>query len=261
MVIKYVRHLHTQNFHAGPKALLRLKFWIINARNLARSIAVHIEVVKDLSTEAFLAALKGFSGRRGLSTDIYCDNATNFVGASNQLQDLRKFLFNEKTRSAIQQFCAADFISFHFIPPRAAVKSGMGLLNRTFVNTKFTYEELSTVVVEIEAILNSRPPTPMSSDPNDLSALTAGHFLTGSSLRSMPERIANDHKASTLQRFEAVTALKQSFWRRWSADYFNSLRSRTKWTSPSPNVSDGTMVLIHEDNVPPQNWRMGRIES
>jgi len=92
------------------------------------------------------------------------------------------------------------------------------------------------------------PLTLMSSDPNDLSALTAGHFLTGSSLPSMPERIVNDSKASTLQRFKAVTALKQSFW-------------HLKWTSPSPNVAVGTKVLIHEDYVPPQHWRMGRIES
>jgi len=48
--------------------------------------AVYIEVVTDLSTEAFLAALKRFSGRRGLPTDIFCDKATNFVGASNQLR-------------------------------------------------------------------------------------------------------------------------------------------------------------------------------
>jgi len=87
--------------------------------------AVRIEVVTDLSTEAFLAALKRFSGRRGLPTDIYCDNATNSVGASNQLHDLRKFLFNEKTQAAIQQFCAADFISFHFIPPRALHFGGL----------------------------------------------------------------------------------------------------------------------------------------
>jgi len=174
-------------------------------------------MVRDLSTEAFLAALKRFSGRRGLSTNIYRDNANNFVGASNQLHDLRKFLFNKKTQTATQQFCAADFIRFHFIPLRAphfgglwkaAVKSAKGLLNRTFVSTKFTYEELLTVVVEMEAILNSRPFTPMSSDRNDPSSLTAGHFLTIRSLRSMPEPIVNDSKANTLQRFEAVTALR-----------------------------------------------------
>jgi len=105
----------------------------------------------------------------------------------------------------------------------AVVKSTKSTLNRTFLKfTKFTYEELTTVVVEIEAILNSCPLTPMSSDPNDLSALTASHFLTGGSLRFMTERIIKESKVSTLQRFEAVTAVKQSFWYRWSID-FNAL--------------------------------------
>jgi len=60
----------------------------------------------------------------------------------------------------------------------------------------------------------------------------------------MPERIVTDSKVSTLQRFKAV-----NFWHRWSTDYFNALRSRTKWTSPSSNDVVGTMVLIHKDNV------------
>lgn len=339
---KYVQYLHIRNFHAGPKALialLRLRFWVINARSLSRRIvrscihcvryrptlmkqlmgslpkervtvnrpfskcgvdfcgpiptylrirgkpptksylavficlsikAVHIEVVTDLTTDAFIAALKRFSGRRGLPTDIYCDNATNFVGGANQLKELKNFLFNKETKNAIQAFCLEDFINFHFIPPRAphfgglweaAVKSAKGLLYRTFQNTRFTYEELSTIVVEIEAILNSRPLSPLSSDPNDLGALTAGHFLIGNSLRSLPDRTIEVPNISHLQRFEATTALKQSFWRRWSRDYLNELRSRTKWTSPSPNITVGAMVLVHEDNLPPLQWKMGRVES
>ncbi|XP_070068121.1 uncharacterized protein [Drosophila takahashii] len=227
MVIKYVRHLHTRNFHAGPKALmalLRLKFWIINAWNLARRIV------------------------------RACTHCIRYQPVLLQQAPSKSYL-------AVFIYLVVKDVHIEVVTSSHPVKSAKGLLNRTFVSTKFTYEELLTVVVEIEPILNSLPLTPMSSDPNDLSALTAGHFFTGSSLRSMPDRIANDHKASTLQRFEAVTALKQSFWRRWSTDYFTSLRSRTKWTSPSPNVSVGTMVLIHEDNVPHQNWRMGRIES
>ncbi|XP_033239881.1 uncharacterized protein [Drosophila pseudoobscura] len=79
----------------------------------------------------------------------------------------------------------------------AAVKSAKGLLNRTLANTRFTFEELSTVVVEIESILNSRPLSPLSSDPNDYSTLTAGHLLVGESLRSLPERSLENIKLSS----------------------------------------------------------------
>lgn len=51
--------------------------------------AVHIELVTDLTTEAFLNALKRFIGHRGVCSDIYSDNATNFVGANRKLQELK----------------------------------------------------------------------------------------------------------------------------------------------------------------------------
>ena len=54
--------------------------------------AVHIEVVEDLTTEAFLAALKRFISRRGLPVQLHSDNGSNFVGARNDLQLLYKFL-------------------------------------------------------------------------------------------------------------------------------------------------------------------------
>ena len=55
-------------------------------------------------------------------------------------------------------------------------------------STIFTHEELSTLIIRIEGILNSRPLTPpRSSDPRDLCAFTLGHFLIGQPIMSLPE--------------------------------------------------------------------------
>ncbi|XP_050339915.1 uncharacterized protein LOC126766119 [Bactrocera neohumeralis] len=315
-VMRYVRYLHIKNYHAGPKALvalIRLQFWIVNARDLTRRIvrlcihcvrykpkllqhmmgnlpverltptrpfsrcgvdfcgpvniylrvrgkipykayiaifvcfatkAVHIEVVSDLSTDAFLASLKRMIGRRGLPPDIYSDDATNFVGAYSKLSELKAFLFKKETKDVITNYCANQFINFHFIPPRAphfggiweaAVKSATGItqtndLNRSVMNTKLTYEELTTALVEIEAVLNSWPLSPLSSDPSDYEALTPGHFLTGSALKSLPERAVADN-VNQVNRWNQITAVKQIFWKRWSHDYISDLQARTKWNT------------------------------
>ncbi|XP_070068045.1 uncharacterized protein [Drosophila takahashii] len=234
------------------------------------SKAVHIEVVSELSTSAFLAALKRMIARRALPSDIYCDNATNFTGAANHLHELKKFMFDRATQDAIYSFCSSDFINFHFIPPRAphfgglweaAVKSAKGLLSRTPMNTRLTFEELTTVAAEVEAILNSRPLTPLSSDPSDYGAITPGHLLIGKSLRALPERQINTVNFTNLQHFDVVTAIKQEFCRRWSSEYINELRARTKWSQSTTNINVESLVIIHDDNRPPQHWKFGRIEA
>lgn len=215
--------------------------------------AVHIEVVSDLSTDAFIAALKRMIGRRGLPTDIFCDNATNFVGANSKLKQLKSFLFDSGNKNSIINYCSNQFINFRFIPPmaphfgglwEAAVKSAKGHLNRTLFNTRLTYEELATAMIEIEAILNSRPISPLSSDPSDFEALTPGHFLIGSALCALPDRDVSTNNIDQLQYWARISAIKQRFWERWSHDYINELQTRNKWTSSNSNVVPGSMVTI-----------------
>lgn len=61
----------------------------------------------------------------------------------------------------------------------AAVKSAKFHLKRIAAEASLKYDELSTLLTQIEAILNSRPHTPLSNDPNDLNVLTPAHFIIG----------------------------------------------------------------------------------
>ncbi|XP_036339567.1 uncharacterized protein LOC118748926 [Rhagoletis pomonella] len=213
--------------------------------------AVHIEVVSDLTTDAFLASLKRMIGRRGLPTDIFCDNATNFVGACSKLAELKAFLFKKENQNVITNFCTNEFVNFHLIPPRAphfggiweaAVKSAKGHLNRSIMNARLTYEELTTVLVEIEAVLNSRPISPLSSDPSDYEALTPGHFITGSALKSLPERaIANN--INLVNKWTQITAIK----REQSGPLTMQTLQRTLWFSSMRTMcrhSDGKLDVL-----------------
>jgi len=62
-----------------------------------------------------------------------------------------------------------------------------------------------------------------------------------------------------LERWRRVCAIKDQFWRRWSLKYIQELQLRSDWTQASPNISVGDMVIVHEDNMPPQRWNLGRI--
>ncbi|XP_062711095.1 uncharacterized protein LOC134289311 [Aedes albopictus] len=125
--------------------------------------AVHLEAVSDLSTNAFLAALKRFCGRRGLCTEIWSDHGTNFVGAD---RSIREHLQSPEFNQAVSRYLADLKVKWTFITPsaphmggiwEAAVKSFKKHLRAVLGHATLTYEELSTVLTQIEACLNSRP--------------------------------------------------------------------------------------------------------
>ncbi|XP_033179288.1 uncharacterized protein LOC117152278 [Bombus impatiens] len=152
--------------------------------------AVHIEFVDDLTSEAFIAALRRFIARRGYCSTIHSDNGTNFRGASNELRELHDLLQSDDHKEKVTAFLADKQIEWRFIPPHsphfgglweAAVKSLKRHLRRVASNELLTSEQLNTLIREA-AVLNSHPQTPISTDPNDFLVLTPGHFLIGDSL-------------------------------------------------------------------------------
>ena len=233
------------------------------------SKAVHLELVSNLTTEAFIASLKRLFSRRGKSKTIYSDNGTNFVGASRELVELYKCLESDKINKEMQKYLESEKITWEFIPPNsphfgglweAAVKSFKHHLLRTVGDTLLTFEQLETYIIEIEAIMNSRPLSPMSSDPNDFHPLTPGHFLIGGPLTSFPQMDLKTTTSNHLSDWQHAQKMRQHFWSRWQKEYLNQLIVRSKWQSNNNHeIKLGTLVVIKDDNAPPLQWTLGRI--
>lgn len=230
--------------------------------------AVHLEIVSDLSTNAFIAGLRRFISRRGCCSALYSDNATNFVGASSQLKEFRDLFLSQHNIEGLQNECKIHGIKWKFIPPRSphfgglwesSVKIAKYYIKRTAVSGSYTYEEFETLICQVEAMINSRPITPVSNDPHDLEALTPGHFLIGSPLVSFPEPNLKDVKMNRLDRWQRVQAMAQHFWQRWHREYLQVLQTRYKWINSRPNVEVGMLVLVADMNAPPLKWPLGRI--
>lgn len=219
--------------------------------------ALHLEVASDMTSEAFVAALKRLVARRGICRNMYSDNGSNFVGANNELQQLyEEFQGDEK----VQRFLTEKGISWHFMPAlsphfgglwEAAVKSFQHHVKRVIGEELFMFEQLNTFVIEIEAILNSRPLTPISSDPHDPLALTPGHFLIGNTLTSLPETSFKTTPMNQLSYRQHIQKVKQDFWSRWHKEYIHHHNERHKWTRGNHNIEEGTIVVLKDDHLPP----------
>ncbi|XP_018395608.1 PREDICTED: uncharacterized protein LOC108774094 [Cyphomyrmex costatus] len=200
---------------------------------------------------------------------MYSDNGTTVVGAANELIEIYEFLKTQETCIATR--LVAQNIKWHFIPPRsphfgglweAAVKSVKRHLRITMKNLIYTFEKYYTLLVEIEGILNSRPLTALSSDPNDLTPLTPAHFFNKGEVLIMPvEKDLSNIKDTHLSRWQHIQKLRQHYWQRWHKEYLQQLQVRTKWKEGDEAVQVGDLVLLIEDNLPPMQWKLGRIEA
>ncbi|XP_013139177.1 PREDICTED: uncharacterized protein LOC106103830 [Papilio polytes] len=163
---------------------------------------------------------------------------------------------------------ANDGTTWHFIPPRApnfgglweaGIKSVKTHLLRVLGNTTLTFEEMTTLLAQIEACLNSRPICELNDDPNDVAALTPSHFLIGEPLVAIPEKLQTNFNITPLDRWKLVRKISAHFWQRWSVEYLHSLQQRHKWNSKTKAPEKGDIVLIKEPALPPTKWLLARV--
>lgn len=226
--------------------------------------AVHLELVSDVSAAAFIAAYRRFAARRGVCSDIYCDNGKNFVGAD---RELKKQLAASMRDDGWRVELAESGTRFHFSPPgsphfnglaEATVKMAKAAMKKVLGESTLTFEELSTFLAQVEAALNSRPLCAVSTDADDDIVLTPGHFLIGRPILAVPG--PNElHEMSNGNRWHLVQQLATHFWRRWSREYLHQLQQRQKWATPTRDIEVGDVVLVHDETLVSNRWRIGRV--
>jgi len=230
------------------------------------SRAVHLEVVSDYTAEAFLAAFRRFVARRGLCATLHSDCGTNFVGADRQLRNL--FRAASRDVHAIIGRLADEGVRWCFNPPsaphfgglwEAAVKAVKHHLRRAIGEARLTFEELTTFLAEVEACLNSRPLQALSDDPEDLNALTPGHFLVGGPLLAIPEPTLLDASAGRLSRWRLLQQMRDHLWQRWTREYLQGLTPRPKWWTSRGALQQGQLCLVKGEATPPCRWPLARV--
>lgn len=265
--IDYAGPIYTKNFIGRCRG----KFTLISTKSYIAIFvcfstkAVHIELVSNQTTAAFIEAYKRFTSHYGKISDLYSDCGTNFIGADRILREQMKAILNDPL---MKTYLAKDGTNWHFNPPatphfgrlwEACVKSVKYHIPRLCGDNQFTFEEMTTMLCQIKACLNSRPLCPMNDELYDTDYLTPGHFLIGEAPITVPQPNLLETNTNRLSRWQLTQKIYQQFWKCWSTDYLSKLQQRTKWMNLHDNVRVGRLVLYRKDNLPPTKWPLARI--
>ena len=153
------------------------------------SRAIHLEIATSLTTDSFLNAYRRFVCRRGPIQQLQSDQGTNFVGAKNELEAaLHEMNHNKIQRELLKDNC--NWFAWKMNVPHTShmggvwerqIKTVRSVLTGLLENhgNQLDDESLRTLMIEAEAIVNSRPLTTDDlTDPDSQDVLTPNHLLT-----------------------------------------------------------------------------------
>ena len=239
----------------------------------AVSRGIHVEFISSMSAACFLLALKRFVGRRGAPFLIYSDNFSTF-------KRMKKELNNVINDDIVQKYSQSKRVTWKFsvvnFPQtngftEICVKLVKKALNKTLGKTLLNYEEMSSLLTEIEGVVNSRPLVLQGDVDIEFIPLTPSMLMTGKTLTALPPlkcMIDNnqllDDSVFLTKRLKYLELLQVRFWNAWKSDYLQeltsfhfNLRARNKHDRKTPKV--GEIVIVEDPNLSRNEWKMGKI--
>ncbi|KAK6735924.1 hypothetical protein RB195_018905 [Necator americanus] len=247
--------------------------------------AIHLEVVESLSTGAFLNSFIRFVSRRGVPLLMRTDCGSNFKLGQKIIEKL--FESDETTGNSVMNYYASEGIRWIFNPPASPWMGGVwerlvGSVKRSFQESvgrkKLSFEQMTTVVTRIEAVINTRPLTKLSATDLSEISLRPIDFLQGNFKFSIPNsemsKLRNDLTfepeliQTAAQAYEALVSsenIATKFWEKWNTEYLTILRdshrcqlNQKRHVSKIPQV--GEIVLVEQELLPRAQWVYGKIE-
>ncbi|XP_050417733.2 uncharacterized protein LOC126831129 [Patella vulgata] len=226
--------------------------------------AVHLEVLHSMDTDSFLNAFRRFICRRGSPLKIRSDNGGNFVAGSKEI----KGSIEEWNRKQVDDFMLQREIEWCFNPPAGShfggiwercIRSVRKILDSLLNEQVLCDESLNTLFCEVEMIINGRPLTKVSDDPNDQEALTPNHLMLLRAAGSYPPGLFVERDLYVRNRWRQVQYLANVFWRRWTREYLPLLQVRQKWNEKQRNLVIGDVILLADKDQPRGSWPLGRV--
>lgn len=179
-------------------------------------------------------------------------------------------LFLGGNESQIHEFLLQRNIKWLFNPPSGShfggiwercIRTVRKILVALMKEQPLDDEGLTTLMCEVESVVNGRPITKSSDDPSDSEALTPNHLLLLRSGPKLPPGVFRKEDGYSRRRWRQIQYLADVFWRRWIREYLPQLQERQKWAYPSRNFAVNDIVLVIDDRVPRSSWPLGRITS
>ncbi|XP_057369624.1 uncharacterized protein LOC130690719 [Daphnia carinata] len=250
----------------GGKGRRHEKRWICLFTCLTTR-AVDLEVTASLSAEAFLMAFSRFSSMRGKPVVVYSDNGTNFVAGEKELNEAVEELNNSKDYLEAQFTCR--HIEWRFSPPSGPhfggvwerlVQSCKRAMKVILGNSLVSDQVLNTVVAEIGALLNARPLTHLSVNPEDPDPLTPNHFLHARPMPYIPLAFVDlDNTSISKNQFAQSQLIVNHYWKRWITECLPYITQRRKWVKSHKNIEVDDIVLVVDPLNPRGQWPLGKV--
>lgn len=257
-----VRHIETSGY-------IRQKRWVL-IFTCATIRAIHLETITEMTTEEISHSFRRFFARRGVPKKFLSDNAPQFHALDGYFHSLWHTLAKAPS---ISNYFAEHQISWEFITEFAPWMGG--LYERLIQTVKVAFEktygsktlmsrQFDTAMVEIEAIVNSRPIAYVDTDP-DSPVLTPNDFLMAKYV-AIPIKNETQNDDDTIKKlWKSSQAYLDEFWKAWANQYLLLLRDRNDQLPRQNRTSKyrpqkGDVVVMQDFTKKRSAWQLAVIE-